>query len=35
MERFDEDIKQLRKNLGIKDRPEHKYPDEIEQEDES
>jgi uncharacterized membrane protein YciS (DUF1049 family) len=32
MEALDRDIKQLREELDIKPRPEHKYPDEIEKE---
>jgi len=35
MEGFDAEIRELRKKLDIKDRPEHKYPDEIERENES
>lgn len=32
MEALDRDVKQLREELGITPRPEHKYPDEVEKE---
>lgn len=34
LEGMDSEIRTLRKDLGIADRPEHKYPDEIEKEQE-
>lgn len=34
LEGMDSEIRTLRKTLGIVDRPEHKYPDEIEKEQE-
>jgi hypothetical protein len=35
LERMDAAVRGLRKSLGITERPEHKYPDEIERENDS